>query len=231
MRRLFSGFVSALIKTLLRCLCRIDSSETQKLPMTGPCLFVMNHVSFIEVPIMYLFLRPRTLYSLVKEETWKNPFLGYLADIWNAIPIKRGTADFKAFGAVEKAFRDGAIVIMAPEGTRSGDGILREAHGGAALIALRNRVPVYPIAHTGGELFLSRLRRFRRTDFRIRVGRPFFVDVPVSASRVSPSLRREITSEIMGRIAELLSEDRRGPYAVSARKEPVYLRYADEVSR
>lgn len=228
MRRLFSGFVSALIKALLQCLCRIDLTETRKLPLEGPCLFVMNHVSFIEVPIIYLFLRPRKLYSLVKEETWRNPFLAYLADIWNAIPIKRGTADFTAFGAVGKVFRDGNIVIMAPEGTRSGDGILREAHGGAALLAIRHAVPVYPIAHTGGEAFFSRLRRLKRTEFRIRVGRPFYVVLPDATQGVSSSLRRQITGEIMGRIAELLPETRRGPYAEAAREQGAHLRYADE---
>lgn len=228
MKRLFSGLVSTIIKALLLCLCRIDYRETAKLPLTGPCLFVMNHVSFIEVPIIYLFLRPRKLYSLVKEETWKNPFLAYLADIWNAIPIRRGTADFTAFGAAEMVFRNGNIIIMAPEGTRSGDGILREAHGGAVLLAIRNKVPVYPIAHTGGEQFLRRFRRFRRTEFRIRVGRPFYVDISDSKAHLSSSLRREITGEIMGRIAELLPEDKRGVYADSARRNPVHLRYADE---
>jgi 1-acyl-sn-glycerol-3-phosphate acyltransferase len=228
MRRLFSGLISTIIKALLLCLCRIDYREMAKLPLTGPCLFVMNHVSFIEVPIVYLFLRPRKLYSLVKEETWKNPFLAYLADIWNAIPIRRGTADFTAFGAAENVFRNGNIIIMAPEGTRSGDGILRPAHGGAVLLAIRNKVPVYPIAHTGGELFLRRFRRFRRTDFRIRVGRPFYVDITDSTAHLPSSLRREITGEIMGRIAELLPDNQRGAYADAARKSPVHLRYADE---
>lgn len=226
MRRMFSGIVSALIKIILLIICRIDAGEVSKLPQDGAYLLVMNHVNFLEVPVMYLFLRPRKLYSLVKEETWKNPFLGYLADSWDAIPIKRGAADFTAFSAAEKVFKSGHMIIMAPEGTRSGNGVLARAHGGAVLLAVRNGVPVYPIAHTGGECFYSRIRRLRRTPFTIRVGEPFTVRLD-KGEKLDSSLRREITGEIMGRIAVLLPESQRGVYAEAALAEPKHLRYLD----
>ncbi|MBU0936041.1 MAG: 1-acyl-sn-glycerol-3-phosphate acyltransferase [Spirochaetes bacterium] len=222
MKRLTHYLVTRIIRTILAILCRVDAAELAKLPRQGPYMIIVNHVNFLEVPLLYAWLQPRIVHSLVKEETWNNPFLAFLANTWHAIPLKRGTADFAAFGAAEQVFKDGGILIMAPEGTRTGNGVLKKAHGGAALLAWYNRVPVYPLAHTGGEHFYHNLRRLRRTTFRFIAGDPVMVSADPS-QKLDSGLRRQLTDELMGRLAILLPEEQRGFYLEQAAKTPQLL--------
>lgn len=228
-----AGFVTIVVRLILRLLCRVEADELDGLPRNVPYIIVVNHVNFLEVPILYTFIAPRIapgkLYSLIKVETWKNPFLRFLAGIWYAIPIRRGVSDFAAFRAASRALAERNVLILAPEGTRSGDGVLRRGHPGAVLLALHNQVPVYPVAHVGGHLLYHNLRRLRRTSFRFRVGEPFRVDVP-RGTRLRSSLRREITDEMMGRLAALLPREQRGEHLQASGREPRYLISAETVS-
>ncbi len=227
MRRAIHCAVTAVIKALLRLLCKVDASALELLPRTGPYMIVVNHVNFLEVPLIYSFLQPRAAYSLVKEETWHNPLLGALATLWHAIPIKRGSADFAALGAAERVFEDGNILIVAPEGTRTGTGVLKKAHGGAALLAHRYGVPIYPLAHTGGQFFYANIKRLRRTPFTFHVGAPFLLSAKAKAA-FNGEARRQATMEIMGRLAALLPPEQRGLYASEAEREPRFLAYLED---
>ncbi|THB62979.1 MAG: 1-acyl-sn-glycerol-3-phosphate acyltransferase [Spirochaetaceae bacterium] len=213
LKPLMNYIVTPVIMRIFSLLCRIEASEISRLPATGPYIVITNHVNFLEVPVFYIATRPRKLNALAKEETWRNPFLAILANSWGAIPVKRGTADFTAMKAADKVLREGGILVIAPEGTRSGDGILAEGHPGSAFIAQRNQVPVYPVAHLGGEHFYSRLKRLRRTPMQIKVGEPFLIPKPDRKVRIPIE---DISAQMMARLARLLPESQRGIYAQAA---------------
>ncbi len=59
-------------------------------PAQGPLMLVANHVNFLDAPVMYTHLQPRPLTAFVKAETWDNPVMGLLFNIWGGIPIRRG---------------------------------------------------------------------------------------------------------------------------------------------
>lgn len=210
LKRFIHFSVTGIVYILLNILCKIDKEELKKIPLKGPCLFITNHVNFLEVPILYTCLQPRVLHSLIKSETWENPFLRFLAGIWYAIPIKRGVSDFSAFSAAEKVFKENGMLIMAPEGTRSGTGILQRGHAGAVLLAVHNNLPVYPIIHTGGEDFYKNIKRLKRTTFRFKVGTPFVFDT--EGASLNSAMRTKLTTQMMCRIAQLMDEDKRGHY-------------------
>ena len=219
--------VTVLIRLILLGLCRIHVEEVGVLPRRGPCLVVVNHVNFLEVPILYILLsarlEERRVWSLAKEETWRNPALRFLARVWHAIPVRRGRADGAVFRAAAEVFSRREVLVIAPEGTRTGDGVLRRGHGGAVTLAYRNSVPLYPVAHFGGHQLYQNLRRFRRTHFCIRAGTPVVIDLPQDTP-LTGSLRREITREMMGRLAALLPEEFRGEYRAEAERSPRYLK-------
>ena len=197
-------------------ICRIDASEIQKLPLQGPCVVIINHINFLEVPVFYAATRPRKLSALAKEESWKNPFLAILANNWGAIPLRRGTADFTAMKAADAMLRQGRILVIAPEGTRSGTGILAKGHPGAAFIAQRSQVPVYPVAILGGQHFYSRIKRLLRTPITLKVGEPFIISKGDRSARVPVD---QASDQMMARLARLLPESLRGAYAQTALKE------------
>ncbi len=218
--------VNAIFKRILRILCRVDDSQWHKIPETGPLLLVVNHVNFIEVPMMITHLIPRPLTGFVKSENWDKPVSRWLFEMWNAIPLHRGQADLTAVRAGLAALADGQILAVAPEGTRTGDGRLRQGHPGIVTMALKGKAPILPVAYFGHEMFWQNIRRLRRTDFRLRVGRPFMLEM--GDGRVTKQIRQQMVDEIMVQIAQLLPPENRGYYADLDAATESYIRFLPE---
>lgn len=208
---------------LMRLACRVDRTELEKVPAQGPLLLVVNHIGSLEVPLLFSHLQPRPVLGLAKVETWANPFLAFLFNQAGAIPLRRGVADVGALRQAVAALQAGGILAVAPEGTRSGHGRLQEGHAGVVMLALHSGAPVLPLAHYGGEALRRNLARLRRTEFKVVVGRPFYLD-PGGAA-VTRQVRREMVSEVMFQLAALLPPAYRGEYADLERADERYLRF------
>lgn len=217
------SIVTSTIKSLTRLLCRVDDAQLAKVPDRGPLILVINHVNFLDAPILYTHLQPRLLAGFAKAEAWDNPALGFLADLWGAIPLRRGEADMSALRQGLQALEAGHILGVAPEGTRSGDGRLQQGNPGIVLLALRSGAPLLPMACSGSELFWPNLSRLRRTDFRIYVGQSFHLDA--GGNKVTRLVRQRMTDEIMYQIAALLPPSHRGIYSDLAAATATYLRF------
>lgn len=198
------------IRNFLRIMCRVDDAELDKLPPRGPLIAVMNHVNFMDAPMLYTHLQPRPLTAFAKTETWDNPLTGKLFDLWEIIPLRRGEVDLNAFRLAAEALHHDKIVGVAPEGTRSGSGRLNRGYPGVVLLALRSGAPLQPIVCYGHENIWQNLPHLRRTDFHLAVGNPFKIDT--KGEDMTRELRQKITDEIMYQIAALLPEAYRGIY-------------------
>jgi 1-acyl-sn-glycerol-3-phosphate acyltransferase len=150
---------------------------------------------------------------MAKIELFRVPVLAQFLRAFGAFPVRRGEADLASLRLANENLKAGRAVCIFPEGTREGaTEKLMEAQPGAAIVALRNDVPVLPIAITGsGRLGLPGmfLRLDRRARVTLTVGRPFHLDRP---ARVNAEAAREGTRQIMERIAALLPPEHRGYY-------------------
>ena len=205
------NLVTGAIKGMLGVICRIDSQEMEKIPSKGPFILAVNHVNFLDAPVVFTQGLPRPITALVKIETWDSPILGPLFTLWGGIPIRRGEADLAAFQAAKDALRSGKILAIAPEGTRSGNGALQKGLPGIVLIAARTNAPIIPLVVYGHENFWDNIRHLRRTDFHIRVGEPFHLDTNNLA--LDKDTRERLADEIMHRLVVLLPEKYHGFYA------------------
>ncbi|MBN2386743.1 MAG: 1-acyl-sn-glycerol-3-phosphate acyltransferase [Anaerolineales bacterium] len=212
-----------LVRTGTNVICRIDGQSLANVPSRGPLIVVSNHIGSIEVPLIYAHLQPRRMIGLAKVETWDNPFMGWLFDLWEAIPVRRGEADLDAVRRCLEVLAVGDILAVAPEGTRSRDGRLLRAQAGVVTLALRSEAPILPIAHWGAERFGTNLRRLARTDFHVRVGRPF--SLRTNGVQVTREVRQQMVDEVMGQVAALMPEAYRGEYAGWALQPPRYLEF------
>ena len=212
-----------LIKALTRAACRIDAAPLARVPAHGPLIVACNHVNFLEVPVIYTHLLPRSMTGLTKAESFNTP-LAFFFHLTRAIPVRRGEGDTAAFRQALAALKAGDLLAVAPEGTRSGDGRLQAAHAGVAVLALHSGAPILPLAYWGHEAFWRNARRLRRTDFRIGVGEPWRVEL--GDERATAERRQTIADEIMGRVAALMPPAYRGVYAAEAERPPRYLRPA-----
>ena len=215
--------VNLTIKTLTGIMCKIETEEITKVPKQGPLIIVTNHINFIEVPLVYVYLQPRPLTGYVKEETWDNPVFGLLFDLWEAIPVRRGEADIGAIKEGVRALENGQILAVAPEGTRSKHGRLQKGYPGVTMVALMSGAPILPLVYYGNEHFWRNVKRLKRTDFNIKVGHCFYLDS--RGQKVDKKIRQQMTTEIMYQIAGLLPSENRGIYADLTNATTEYLNF------
>jgi 1-acyl-sn-glycerol-3-phosphate acyltransferase len=212
--------INFFLRAIIRFLCKVDGDFNQ-VPQTGPFILAVNHINFMDAPLIASHLNNHPLTVLAKEETWDNPIIGAFFSAWGAIPIKRGEVDREAFSGAVTALNEGKILAVAPEGTRSGSGLLRKGYPGIVIIAYKANVPIYPIAIYGSEDFWFKLRHLRKTHIHFSMGEPFYIKNETDAtSRVG---RQETVDEIMRQIAKLLPTDYHGYYSGEISKEPKHL--------
>jgi 1-acyl-sn-glycerol-3-phosphate acyltransferase len=190
---------------------KIDTIEgVDRVPSLGPAILVINHIAMID-PIAVLGHLPRNVIPVAKRESSRVPFWGIFATMWHVIEVRRDGSDQGALLQALSVLAAGEVVLIAPEGTRSP--AMRRAHAGVAYLAAHSAAPVVPVAVDGTEGFPT-LKPGRRAGpgVVVRFGRPLRMASPL-AGQPSRELLQSMTSEIMGRIAAMLPEPRRGVYA------------------
>ena len=227
---MLAWLVNAVIRFLLHILLKIDSSELAKVPEKGPMVAVANHVNFLDAPVLITHLQPRPVTGLVKKETWNNPLLAFLFNVWGGIPIDRSIADFAAFKEAKKALNEAKILAVAPEGTRSNDGCLLRGKPGITILATKMDAPILPIAYYGHEDFRANIRKLKRTRMTIKVGQPFMIKL--ADDRKDKQVMQAVTDAIMLEIAVLMPEKYHGVYAniTVDRDRDQYIQYLDSSS-
>ncbi len=209
MRKFASAIVGLGIRFIIRIIARAGTADLKSIPLKGPLIIIFNHVNFLEVPLLYLRLRPRKTHYIAKSETWNKRFSGWMADNWQSVKVERGAPSLKAFQAARALLDKGEILLISPEGSRSEDGILRKGREGAVLMALENDAIIIPVGHTGAENIRDNMRRLKRTQVRYKVGKAFRL---IADRHPAKEIRTELTSAMMKEIAFLLPKEQRGIY-------------------
>jgi 1-acyl-sn-glycerol-3-phosphate acyltransferase len=218
MKFAFRDFITKVIKAIIDVLCDIHGEELRKIPATGPLILASNHVNFLEAVIFFTYTPPRPITAIAKVETWDSPILGPLFSLWGAIPIKRGEADRAAYDASLGALKDGKILAILPEGTRSNDGRLQKGQPGIVLLAARSKASIQTGVVYGHENFWPNFRRLRRTEIFIKIGEPFKLNT--EGMSFDRDTRQKMADEVMYRMAELIPEKYRGVYADLSQSDP-----------
>ncbi len=215
--------ITFILRIYFRLTLRMDAPDMDKVPAQGPLIVISNHTGQIEVPVLATLLQPRKITGWGKAEAFDNLFLRWVFGAWDILPVRRGEADMRALKAALRAIEKGMIFGIAPEGTRNYTGKLKRALPGAVTLALHSGAPIIPIAHWGGENYLSNLKRFKRTDFHVRVGEPFKINV--EGVKVNGEVRQQIVDEMMVELAKLLPEEYRGEYSDMSKAKQQFIRY------
>ena len=215
--------VNTTIKGITSLICRVDDTQLTRVPARGPLIIIFNHINFLETPVFYTRLIPRAMTGFSKSTTWDNPFLGWLFDMWGVIPIRPGEVDMSAIRRGVAALKDGQILAIAPEGTRSGHGRLQHGQPGMVMMALLSGAPLLPLVHYGVEQYQHNLPRLRRTNFHAIVGQPFELDK--RGEKMTRAVRQKMTDEIMYQKAALLPPAYRGEYSDVSKATAYYLRF------
>ena len=152
-------------KLFARCYHHLDVVRPARLPWQGGGILVCNHVSSVD-PVLLQSASPRRLVIwMMAKEYMDLPVLGPVFRTLGVIPVDRGHHDTAGLRAALRALRDGRILGIFPEGKIAKDDDLLPFHTGAALMAIKAGVPVYPAYQDGTQrgqnMYAASLRRQR----------------------------------------------------------------------
>jgi 1-acyl-sn-glycerol-3-phosphate acyltransferase len=203
--RAIYGLIKLVVRPIAFLISRFNVEGVENVPATGPVILAMNHIHWTDIPLAAVRV-PRVTHYMAKIELFSLPLLGGFIRKLGAFPVRRGEGDREAIRMSERILAEGRILVIFPEGHRSGDGVLLMAHPGAGYIALRTGAPVVAVAISGTQKIF---KRFRPT-VTIRYSKPFTIR-PSEGKRARDSVP-EATNQIMRQIAALLPPEARGPY-------------------
>ena len=148
----------------------------ENIPSGGPCVFVCNHRSYYDIPLLLAGLDgPHGI--LAKEELEKIPLLNRWMKLLGCVFVQRDDvrASVRALNDATAIVESGKSFIIFPEGTRykGEEGGAGEFKAGAFRIAVKTGAPVVPVAMTGARaLFENNGNRCHPGSVHIRILQP-----------------------------------------------------------
>jgi 1-acyl-sn-glycerol-3-phosphate acyltransferase len=127
----------------------VDVSGLERLESDRAYVFVANHQSIYDIPIVFWSL-PYQIRIIAKESLGRLPFLGWhLRRTGHMLVDRRHPNRAAIFGRASNLMKEGLSLIVFPEGTRSRDGRVAPFKGGSFYLALEAELPVVPISIVG----------------------------------------------------------------------------------
>jgi 1-acyl-sn-glycerol-3-phosphate acyltransferase len=201
--------------------------DGEKLPATGGCIVVFNHISHVDplTAAHFVYDHGRLPRYLAKSGLFKNKALGFFLRAAGQIPVERLTRTaVGAYDAAVEAIRQGECVVVYPEGTLTRDPDLWPMTGksGAARIALETGCPVIPIGQWGAQEMLYPYAKkpdlFPRKHITMKAGDPVDLSDLVALPR-SQAVINQATDRIMDAITQIVA-DIRGEVPPAERFDP-----------
>jgi len=203
-------FCNSALRFLFKILLKLEVVGLENVPPEGPLILMITHTNFLD-PLLAGAFMPREVVMMSKVENFWHPIMGILVRLYGAFPVHRGEVDRRAIYRSLEVLENSEVLLMAPEGTRSGHGRLQKGHDGMTFIALRADAPILPMAIIGGEHFWANLPKLRRTPVKIVIGQVFRFSP--GQGRVRRATMSKMTQEAMYQLASLLPPERRGVYS------------------
>jgi 1-acyl-sn-glycerol-3-phosphate acyltransferase len=173
-----------------------------QVPKAGGFLVAANHASYFDIPLLGCGMWRRAWY-LGRSDLFPVPGLKGILQWLGWIPLKLGRLDRKAFDKAITLIKQGKIVVIFPEGSRSLDGRLGEAKAGLGMIVAETGCSVVPAYLDGTfEVLPTGSKRPRFHPVTVRFGDPLYF--PKSDQEAeSKKFYKEVSRTVMERIAAL----------------------------
>ncbi len=184
-------------KVLENMLYKVEYIGEENIPENGGFILASNHVNALDPVFIALGMKKRQLHFMGKKELFENPVVKFFLSKLNGFPIVRGGADSEALNYAIRIVKEGYVLGIFPEGTRSKDYKPARAKSGVAVIAKEAKADVLPVAiYTSDDMK-------KHTKLTIRFGEV----IPYENLGISDDSSREeikgCAQNIMGEITKL----------------------------
>jgi len=189
---------------------KVRVTGLEKLDSNRPYIFMVNHQSNVDIPILVQSLSRFQLRWIAKKELLWVPFFGWAMWATKHIAVARANPmhAMKSLRLAKKRIAAGISVVVFPEGTRSRDGQLQRFKKGGFLLAVQTNTEIVPVTIKGSyDLLPSGTWRLLSGTVEV------VVDRPVSIAGYRPGNLRLLSEQIRETIAGHLRQSSRANFA------------------
>lgn len=152
---------------------RLQVEGRRNLPRRGGLVIAANHCSYLDPPVMCAGVHNRLVHFMARDTLFSNAVARWYFPRVGVMPLDRTRGDLGALKKAIASLKEGRVIGLFPEGTRSPDGQMRAAKGGIGFLIAKGDVPVVPM-HISGTFaaFPKGADKFRPARIVARFGPP-----------------------------------------------------------
>lgn len=179
---------------------KISCKGTENLRINTKYVFISNHVSALDIPLIIVSL-PKELAFLAKKELFYIPFFGWGMSVIGHIPVDRSSAR-KARSSISAAVslmkkRDVSLVLF-PEGTRSATGELGEFKHASFALAKEAEADIVPVFLYGANRLLPKKAKFPRPGTVM-----IYIGDPIPTEKIKDFDKKDISNLVRSRMLNM----------------------------
>ena len=220
--------IRAVLPPILNAVWRPWMEGYENIPETGPAILAANHLSFLDSIFLPASL-DRPVYYLGKSDYfsgWQRLFFENVG----VMPVARqgGDAGEASLRKGEEVLKQGRLLGIYPEGTRSPDGRLYRGKTGPARLAMRTGAPIIPVGLIGTNDVLpvdAKIPRMAKVG--IRIGRPLNLAERYQGLSDDRFALRSATDELMYELMMLTGQEYVDEYASKVKSGEVTIGSGD----
>ena len=156
----------------------IEIIGSELIPEDEAVVFVGNHQSLLDIPLLTGYLKKHTSF-IAKKELNKIPILIIGIRNMNSIFIDRGNVrqSLRAINEGAKNIKQGYSYIIFPEGTRSTNGEMLPFKSGALKLATKSKAPIIPITLVGvNQIMPKGTLKVNKVNIKVIISEPIYID-------------------------------------------------------
>ncbi len=201
--RLWYQFLRHVLQVAAVLVYRVRYSGRENIPASGGVLVVSNHQSHFDPPLVGIGCS-RQMHYVARETLMTFAPFRWLLKLIGAIPIDRDGFGLSGIKESLRLLKQGEMVVIFPEGTRSRDGELGRFRPGFTTLAARSNAVILPVAIDGAYRVWPRTKRFPGLG-RIRV----HYGEPIPHAEIAGRDEEEVVAEVKRRVRTCLDLLRR----------------------
>ena len=201
MKYWFYAFSKFTIWLVVKGWCGLDVTGQHHVPRTGGCILAVNHVSFLDPPVIGAACPRRVVFMARRDLFGQRLLAAFMRGVY-VIPLARGEGDLGAIRKAVDRLHAGDVVAIFPEGQRQRSEALGVAKRGVGLLAAAAKVPVIPVYLQGTSQALPpEARSLRRAKIRVAFG------AVIPYTRASDSAGGHPAREAHERLARIVTDE------------------------
>jgi 1-acyl-sn-glycerol-3-phosphate acyltransferase len=130
---------------------KVKTAGRDSIDRRTPYVFMSNHLSFLDGPLLFLLI-PQSIRVILKKEVFRLPVIGQGMRFVGFVPVDRKGArgGKKSIDQAAHLMRErGYSYLIFPEGTRTRDGLTQAFRRGGFFLALESGAAIVPITIRG----------------------------------------------------------------------------------